>query len=170
MAEEENKVEPVFQGIDDTGMDFQYEEDVNKLKGWFYGNSLASIGGSIGSGSGSGSIDEIKPDIQGIGDTLSGMGENLGEVKRILEEMTKKNVTYVGVVNKDPTTIEDGEQLILIEDQEGNENLSKKLVPQLNMIVDYGEREFMYRYKNGKLGWHEIGEENWESGGGVTWS
>lgn len=53
--EKENKVEvkPTFQGIDDSGMDFQYEEDVNKLNYWFYRNG--SICGCSGSSGGSGS-------------------------------------------------------------------------------------------------------------------
>ena len=52
--EKENKVEvkPTFQGIDDSGMDFQYEEDVNKLNYWFYRNG--SICGGSGSSGGSG--------------------------------------------------------------------------------------------------------------------
>ena len=53
--EKENKVEvkPAFQGIDDSGMDFQYEEDVNKLNYWFYRKgSICGCSGSSGSGSG----------------------------------------------------------------------------------------------------------------------
>ena len=32
----DRNVTPVFKGVDETGMDFQYEEDVNKLCGLFY--------------------------------------------------------------------------------------------------------------------------------------
>ena len=32
----DGNVTPVFKGVDETGMDFQYEEDVNKLCGLFY--------------------------------------------------------------------------------------------------------------------------------------
>lgn len=79
MADENKKAEPVFQGIDESGMDFQYEEDINKLGGWFYrsGSPISGGGGSGGSSGGStggsGQVDldpKVSEWIKGIYDKL----------------------------------------------------------------------------------------------------
>lgn len=158
MAEEENtnKVEPIFKGIDETGIDFQYEEDINKLSGWFYGNSFTALSSNISS--------SIDPSLNEINVKLSNLGDGLDKVNEVLECMSKKSMYYVGVVDKEPTSLSSDDTLILIEDENGN-SINQKLVPALNMMVEYEGREFLYRFSKGKAGWQEIGEENWNNSG-----
>lgn len=144
MADE--NVTPVFKGVDETGMDFQYEEDVNKLGGWFY-RSSSPISGGGGTISGTVSLDD----------------ETKGYIKFIKEKIEEgicncsgsgENDMFIEMVNELPTELGEGEQLTL------KKNGQKLTNPKKGYIVIYEGREFIYGpISNDKMGWIELGDE-----------
>ena len=151
MADE--NVTPVFKGVDETGMDFQYEEDVNKLCGLFYRHK--GSGSSVpGQGGGSGGT---------ISGTVSLDEETKGYIKFIKEKIEEgicncsgsgENDMFIEMVNELPTELGEGEQLTL------KKNGQKLTNPKKGYIVIYEGREFIYGpISDDKMGWIELGDE-----------
>lgn len=73
MADESENIPNVFQGFDDSGMDFQFEDNVNKLCGLFYRHSSSTSSGSGSSSSGTVELDpNVSKWIEGIYNILKG--------------------------------------------------------------------------------------------------
>ena len=147
----DGNVTPVFKGIDETGMDFQYEEDVNKLCGLFYRHQGS---GSSVPGQGSGGT---------ISGTVSLDEETKGYIKFIKEKIEEgicncsgsgENDMFIEMVNELPTELGEGQQLTL------KKNGQKLTNPKKGYIVIYEGREFIYGpISDDKMGWIELGDE-----------
>lgn len=156
MADEIKKAPPVFQGVDDSGIDFQYEADVNKLCGLFYrhegqGSSISSSGTTGGTISGTVGLDEdTKNAILDIKRKLDDGICNCGDAQR--------GLTWVGFVAEDPTEL-DGRDLHL--------KTGGIVTPKKDIMVGYDGREFICcEDESGSLTWIELGDETahmWQS-------